>query len=168
MRRLRRGRARCFFLASIGTPTYHFILIHRASCPIKRCGIPTAILVMISMLVPGMGSVLCIAPKGHAAIEDINSECCASWINPVFAEGRRAIESSPANQCGNCTDILITPNVPGMDSSSKNPVIANSPAAGCSGIDNLASAGTGCSLLNCAKRSPNALVRLSSSAPLRC
>jgi hypothetical protein len=62
----------------------------------------------LSILAPSSGSVLCIAPGSHIAIEDINAECCASAHSPAMdAHGRDQISATIG--CVNCTDFALTP-----------------------------------------------------------
>jgi hypothetical protein len=77
---------------------------------LKTFGTAAIILAALGMLFPRPTCVLCIAPGGHAAIEDIDSGCCASSVIPASAGSRQAREFDAAGKCRNCRDFLITPN----------------------------------------------------------
>jgi hypothetical protein len=64
----------------------------------------------ILLLFPNSASVLCIAPGGHVAIEDINSSCCASphVVGPL--PQRKDSRFNTAVSCDDCTDLFLTPN----------------------------------------------------------
>ncbi len=63
----------------------------------------------ILLLFPNSASVLCIAPGGHVAIEDINSSCCAS-SHAVRPAPQKESGVSTAVLCSDCTDLFLTPN----------------------------------------------------------
>ncbi len=69
-----------------------------------------AIFAAIVLLFPSSASVLCIAPGGHVAIEDLNCLCCES-SNIYNSTGRDQNDQlTPAKACQNCTDFFMSPN----------------------------------------------------------
>lgn len=76
----------------------------------RRFMSPEVVLVAILFLMfPNSTSVLCIAPGSHIAIENINAECCASARILDAAAERAHNELGWTDNCGNCTDLLLTP-----------------------------------------------------------
>jgi hypothetical protein len=70
--------------------------------------------VVISLLMPGSFSVLCIAPGSHVAIEDINALCC---ISPHIAYPSSTQPNSAFDQpvnCSHCTDLLLISHESGV------------------------------------------------------
>ena len=66
-----------------------------------------------SLLFPISASVLCIAPGSHVAIEELNAGCCASSAVSTRKDHHPGNGLNAANDCRNCTDILISLNEPG-------------------------------------------------------
>jgi len=65
---------------------------------------------VILLPLPSSASVLCIAPGGHVAIEDINAACCAhSAMSPRSGNLPKGGFDEPGN-CQDCTDLFMTPN----------------------------------------------------------
>jgi hypothetical protein len=62
------------------------------------------------MLSPGSASVLCIAPGGHVAIEDLNAPCCESSHTSSPAKKQPLDRFAAAGDCNNCVDLLMTLN----------------------------------------------------------
>ena len=75
----------------------------------KAIGIIAAMVAAIATLSPG-STVLCIAPGGHVAVEEINARCCASTEIRGAASHQQGYESSSAADCGNCMDFLVAPD----------------------------------------------------------
>ena len=73
-------------------------------------GYAAAFVAVIMLLFPGSASVLCIAPGGHIAIEDINATCCktSGIIAPDACQPDNGF--SAAGGCQNCTDLFIAPD----------------------------------------------------------
>ncbi len=69
-----------------------------------------AITAAILLLFPNSASVLCIAPGGHVAIEDINSPCCASAHAARPAPQHEETGFGTTVCCKDCTDLFLTPN----------------------------------------------------------
>jgi hypothetical protein len=69
------------------------------------------VLAAVSFLVlfPSSASILCIAPGSHIAIESINAKCCASdrVLEPEATLAHN--ELGLTGNCGNCTDLFLTP-----------------------------------------------------------
>jgi hypothetical protein len=68
------------------------------------------LLVAIVLLSPASNAVLCIAPGGHVAIENLNAECCASSVTSTRNDLHPGDGFNRASDCLNCTDILISLN----------------------------------------------------------
>ena len=65
--------------------------------------------VLCLLMFPSSVSLLCIAPGSHVAIENINAKCCASARFPSPAALRARNELGLTGNCGNCTDLFMTP-----------------------------------------------------------
>jgi hypothetical protein len=61
---------------------------------------------LISLVLPVMPSVLCVAPGSHAAIEALDAGCCAP---ATFVHGTVAQEEelSASGECRDCTDYVL-------------------------------------------------------------
>ena len=90
-------------------------------------GDATVILSILLLLFPVSASVLCIAPD-HIAVEDINARCCSSSGINDRGENQRDNEFAAAEDCHNCTDLLLSPNKRGAVLESYANVVPNSPA----------------------------------------
>ena len=93
----------------------------------------TVCLAIILLLFPVSASVLCVAPGGHIAIEDINAPCCASAGIGDRSEKPPHDGLAAAGDCLNCTDFFITPNSRGALLESYANVAPNSLADACLG-----------------------------------
>src|SRR5512135_2405218 len=82
----------------------------------------------ITLLFPGSVSVLCIAPGGHVAVEDINAACCAR--SPLTFQGRsQQVDGLAApGGCQNCTDVFLAQSTRGAIPQSHYTVAPDSPA----------------------------------------
>jgi len=69
---------------------------------------------------PAQSYVICIAPGGHIAIEDINATCCLA--SNILSQRDQYSDSGlgTAGDCHNCTDISIYQIVSGAISRSTN------------------------------------------------
>jgi hypothetical protein len=76
----------------------------------KLLVIAVAVTAVITMLLPGSASVLCVAPGGHVAIENLDSDCCAHIALPLTYEGPETPALDLPGDCGNCADYILTPN----------------------------------------------------------
>lgn len=75
----------------------------------RSLGTETVLVAVLFLLFPSSVSILCIAPGSHIAIEDINAKCCASAriLDPEATYAHN--ELSLTGNCGNCTDLFLTP-----------------------------------------------------------
>jgi hypothetical protein len=91
----------------------------------------TVCLTIILLLSPVSASVICIAPGGHIAIEDVNAACCAS--TGISDQNEKSPENGLATavDCINCTDFFITPNERGAFLVSYANAVPNSLASAC-------------------------------------
>lgn len=69
-----------------------------------------AFVAVILLMFPGSASVLCIAPGGHIAVEDINAPCCTHSAISSLDENRANNGIATAGDCQNCTDLFIAPD----------------------------------------------------------
>jgi hypothetical protein len=90
-----------------------------------------AVLAIISLLFPVSGSILCIAPGGHIAVEDINTACCLSSNINDRDENRPDKGLDTAEDCMNCTDFFLTPNRQGAIFKSCDNAVPNSLVDAC-------------------------------------
>jgi len=72
-----------------------------------------AVAMALSTLPSGSASVLCTAPGGHMAIEDIDAGCCSHGAASLPASGRQTISSDPAGDCDHCVDRPLCSSVQG-------------------------------------------------------
>lgn len=59
---------------------------------------------------PGLATVLCVSPNGHAAVEGLNALCCRIGNLPGSTSEPRsstAGQFSQTGSCGNCTDVPV-------------------------------------------------------------
>ena len=84
------------------------------------------VLAIIFLLFPSSASVLCIAPGGHLAVEDINAGCCAPSTANIRGENQPGNGFAAAGDCQNCTDLFLTPNTRGTVLESYDTVAPNS------------------------------------------
>jgi hypothetical protein len=125
------------------------------------------VVAVILLLFPSSASVLCIAPSGHLAIEDINAACCAS--SGISAPAGRQLDNgfNAPGDCQNCTDVFMTPDGRGAVSGSSHNAAANSLADECLG--NHLSTSIAFSLCRLsAINNIDVPIPVSSSVPLRC
>jgi hypothetical protein len=126
-----------------------------------------AVVAVILLLFPSSASVLCIAPGGHIAIEDINAPCCTPFGISTPAGCQPDNGFNAPSICHNCTDFFLTPNGRGALSESYDHAAASPLADEC--LDNHISAGTSLSLCRSdALTNIDAPIPVSSSVPLRC
>jgi hypothetical protein len=92
------------------------------------------------LVFPGSASVLCVAPGGHVAIEDINALCCIPSNVSIPDGGHKDSGFGSPDRCGGCTDIFLTPNGRTQTSNSYGSAAAIAHADDCLG--NLFSAAT--------------------------
>ena len=83
-----------------------------------------AVITVILLLMPSSSSVLCIAPGGHMAIEDINALCCLSSVVSAPSSRHLDVTFGPAGDCRDCTDFYMTPDY--MTSNNRGVVAASS------------------------------------------
>ncbi len=62
------------------------------------------------LLPSGSSSMLCIAPGGHVAIEDLNAPCCESSHISSPAKEQPHDGFTAAGDCRNCVDLFVTAN----------------------------------------------------------
>ena len=93
-------------------------------------GTATVIFSIILLLFPVSASVLCIAPD-HIAVEDINAGCCSSSGINDRGEKQRDNGFTDAEDCHDCTDLLLSPNKWGAILESYANIVPNSPADAC-------------------------------------
>jgi hypothetical protein len=126
-----------------------------------------AVLAIIPLLFPVSASVLCIAPGGHIAVEDINTACCLfSGINDRDMN-RPDNGFDTVEDCINCTDFFFTPNRQGVVLESCDNVVPNSLADAC--LRNRIQANTFPSLHQSTMiNKMDAPSTLAASVPLRC
>jgi len=122
---------------------------------------------VIVLLFPSSAAVLCIAPGGHMAIEDLNAPCCAPFgVSAPAAYQPDNGFNAPGN-CHNCTDFFLTPNGRGAVSESFNHAAASPLDAECP--ENHFSADISLSLWRSgAVKNTDVSIPVSSSVPLRC
>jgi hypothetical protein len=70
----------------------------------------TLLMATLLLMFPSSASMLCIAPGGHVAIEDINALCCAPFSASAPDESHGINSFGSPDKCSNCTDIFLTPN----------------------------------------------------------
>ena len=99
----------------------------------KAFGVVAAIFAALATLSPG-SAVLCVAPGGHVAIEDINSGCCASHASHGDNSNQQGYELSSTDNCRNCRDIPITLDGYGLISKSVHFTATARIHAECAGI----------------------------------
>jgi len=91
------------------------------------------IIAIIVLLFPSSASVLCIAPGGHVAIEDINAPCCAPSGVTAPTACQPGNEFNAPGNCHNCRDLFMTPSGRGALLASCDNVAANPFADECAG-----------------------------------
>jgi hypothetical protein len=122
---------------------------------------------VILLLCPGSASVLCIAPGGHIAIEDINALCCASSGISTSTVYQPDNGFNALANCQNCTDFFITPN--GREAVFESHDHAAASPFADESLQNRLSADTSLWLLQSgAIKYIDAPVPISSAVPLRC
>jgi hypothetical protein len=97
----------------------------------RFCGHAMIVLAGIALLFPGSASVLCIAPGGHVAVEDINAACCARSAIGIRAGNQPGNGVATAGGCQNCTDVFIAQSARGTITESRDTVTSNSLADAC-------------------------------------
>ena len=132
----------------------------------RTAGKTIAFAAAIAMMPPVSACVLCVAPGSHIAIEEFNSGCCQS--SKLTAQSRCLPNGclDPAEDCGNCTDFLLSTEEGGRIPESTGNT-ANAPAAECFGIFRLWIP-SGSILPHGALYGLAALRSTSASLPLRC
>jgi hypothetical protein len=126
-----------------------------------------AVVAVILLLFPSSASVLCIAPGGHIAIEDLNAPCCTPFGISTPAACQPDNGFNVPSDCHNCTDFFMTPNGRGATSESYDHVVASPLADEC--LENHISTDACLSLCRSdALTSIGAPIPVSSSVPLRC
>ena len=127
------------------------------------------ILAVISLVFPSSASVLCIAPGGHVAIEDLGAVCCVFSDISYRTEGCTDDAFAATGNCRNCTDYTIALITRGavLDSCSD---VAPKPLARGAGTNHIP---PGASLSSAAYRpvkydARRGPVCLTASVPLRC
>jgi hypothetical protein len=81
----------------------------------------TSVLVLAALAavaLPNPASVLCVAPDGHVAIEDISAPCCDHNETSSMDSNRPHDAVGEVEGCGNCVDFLLDSDSQGMMSSS--------------------------------------------------
>jgi hypothetical protein len=73
----------------------------------RFAGAGAVLVAAFSLLFPGSGSVLCIAPGTHIAIEAINAECCESPRISVPAAHPSNNPLDMTGNCENCVDLFL-------------------------------------------------------------
>lgn len=124
-------------------------------------------LVIVLLLFPSSFSVLCIAPGGHVAIEDINALCCVSPVISLPSGSQLDAVFDGPGGCDNCTDLFLASNRSAVLTQSAN-LVASSPSdAEC--LDTYLSADISVSQCRSGKIGSIAvLIPVYSSIPLRC
>ena len=82
----------------------------------------------ITLLFPGSVSVLCIAPGGHVAVEDINAACCARSAITFPGRSQPVDGFAAPGGCQNCTDVFLAQSTRGAIPESHYTVLTHSPA----------------------------------------
>lgn len=80
------------------------------ACSVKQILCLLLVAGLVVAAVPGLITVLCISPDGHAAVEDLNALCCRSGKLSGLTSGPRSSTASHFSQsgsCGNCTDVPV-------------------------------------------------------------
>lgn len=81
---------------------------------IRRCrGHMMLVLAGITLLFPGSASVLCIAPGGHVAVEEINAACCARSAINLLGRTQPGDGLATPGGCQNCTDVFLAQSTRG-------------------------------------------------------
>ena len=96
-------------------------------------GYLVAFVTVLALLPPVYPSVLCIAPGGHCAIEDLYSPCCTAFHDSLHEGSGRADELAAGENCRNCTDFLLSNDLgatPGLSSNT----VAGAPDVPCATI----------------------------------
>jgi hypothetical protein len=70
--------------------------------------------VVVLLQVPGLSSVLCIAPGSHVAIEDITALCCVSSAISLPSSNHSDNGFDRPGSCKNCTDLFLASNGSGI------------------------------------------------------
>jgi hypothetical protein len=126
-----------------------------------------ACLSVILLIPPVSTSMLCIAPGGHVAIEDVNSPCCTSSAFAASLGRNPSCMSNGDQDCRNCTDLFISQADRGAIPESHFCPTTGSNAEECFGARHLA-------IISSHRFVPSAFVgadvspSISSSVPLRC
>ena len=125
------------------------------------------VVAVILLLFPSSPTVLCIAPGGHMAIEDMDAPCCAHTGISTPAACQPDNGFNAPGCCHNCTDLFMTPNGRGATSESFDHAVANPLADEC--LENHTSTDICLSLWRSDALSGIAApIPISSSVPLRC
>ncbi len=130
----------------------------------QSCSKVLVLLAAILPVSPTSASVLCIAPGGHVAIEDLNAPCCAPSRIASPAKDQPDNGFTGAGDCRNCTDLFMTPNGRGAVTESFSNASAGTFAEECFGASS-ASLGL---LPQIAFSYFEVPLRISASVPLRC
>lgn len=130
-------------------------------------GIAAVFLAFVVSLFPSSPMVLCIAPGGHIAFEDMDSPCCASAGVSSPAACQPDAGFNAAGYCHNCTDFFMTPNGRGAISESYDQNVASPLVGECP--ENHISAHISLSLCRAGVLADtDASIPVSSFVPLRC
>ncbi len=84
-----------------------------------------------ALLSPGSVSVLCIAPSGHVAVEDLNAACCARAAISVSGWSQPGNGFASSGGCQNCTDVFLAEITRGAVPESQRTVTPDSAADAC-------------------------------------
>ncbi len=88
-------------------------------------------LVGIALLSPGSVSVLCIAPGGHVAMEELNAACCAQAAISVSGWSQPGNGFTSSGGCRNCTDVFLAEITRGAVPESQRTAAPDSAADSC-------------------------------------
>jgi len=128
-----------------------------------------AVLAIILLVFPSSARVLCIAPGGHAAIEDLGAACCASCGTSCRSDGQMHNGLAAAQDCRDCADYLITPNARGAVLDSPDDIAPSTRAHATSGNQTPPLASLSSALYRPDKYDGrSALAPATSPVPLRC
>ncbi len=71
-----------------------------------RCVRLFAVILLVAAVAPGM-TVLCLAPAGHAALENNASTCCLGFFSRFWGGEEHPLSSQTFADCSGCVDIPL-------------------------------------------------------------